>query len=251
MCGHASSGRFAEIVAMWTAVAMLAGCARVIETHSLRARPLESPKMTVVEAEEGFQVRGKRDGAVVRIQVARVRYCKRVTEQRAMGLRRTERRADGHSLLLEWLFGAVLTGTGASVIGYSATHPPKNEPDATVNPGNQQQAYLHGGIIGVIGLGLLGSAVWQQASLGITSEELGERVLKSTGLTYPCRATKATAGRVRLTLDDGLQIYGDVDETGHAVVELPDDIERRISAEGRKATLEAIGDWRSQTRIRL
>ncbi len=251
MLGHARAGRSARIVAVLTTVVLLVGCARIIETRSLGARPLEAPRVKVVEIGEGFQVRGKRDGAVVRVQVARVHYCNRVTEQRAIGLRRTERKADGHSLLLEWLFGAVLAGTGASVVAYGATHPPEETPDLTVNLGNQKQAYVHGGIIGVLGLSLLGGAAWQQASLGVTNEELGERTLKRAGLAYPCRQTRAKKGRIRLTLDDGLQIYGDVDETGYAVVELPDDIEKRIVAEGRKATLEAIGDWRSQTRIQL
>ena len=180
-----------------------------------------------------------------------VSRCRTILEQRAKGFRRTTRRAEGASLTLEWVFGALFTAAGSGIIAYSALAPPPEEVDGEFTPSGTGQGYVHGTAIGLVGLGLLAGAAWQQWSLGVHETALGERTLKRAGHVRICGQPKPGPGRVRLTLDDGLQMEADAGADGVAILKLPDDIEMRLTEGGRRATLEVKGDWRSQIRLRL
>ncbi len=240
----------------WRSLALLVitscvGCAQISQTSRLRVDPLEKPRQRVEQAGKGHQVSGKRVGATVQARVRSVNRCRTVLEQRAMGFRRTTRRAEGASLALEWVFGALFSAAGTGIIAYNAMDPPAEEVDGEFSPGNSSQAYVHGTAIGVVGLALLAGATWQQWSLGVHETPLGERTLRREGRVRTCGAPAPGPGRVRLTLDEGLQIEADAGADGVAILPLPDDIEARLQSGGRRATLEVKGDWRSQIRLHL
>ncbi len=226
------------------------GCASINETIQLRARPLEAPRTVEAEVESGTRVRGQRDATNVRVEAETVRYCAKATRQRAMGIREVRRQAQGNSLTLEWLFGGLFTAAGITVLSYNAVAPPKLEAEEA-GLSNEREAWWTGGAIAGAGLGLLAAAWWQQASLGVHTTELGVRELEKRGRHYVCRAETATAGTVRLELSDGTLIEATIGVDGKASLPLPADIDERLRQHGRKATLEALGDWRSQVRIDL
>lgn len=228
-----------------------AGCAQIRETTRLRVQVLEQPRQRLQPDGMGYKVSGKRVGMTFEARVSQMARCRRVVEQRALGFRHTTRRAEGGSLALEWVFGGLFTVAGGGIIAYTAGHPPPAEVDGEYSPNGQRTAYAYGAAIGVVGLALLAGATWQQLSLGVHETPLGERLLSRSGRPEACGKPKPASARVRLTLDDGLQLEADAGANGVATFNLPADIEQRLQAEGRRATLEVKGDWRSQLRIRL
>ena len=230
-------------------ILQLAGCAQIAETVQLRAEPLGPPVTVRVDTSAGFAVRGERQGDVVEVQIEAVRYCADEQRQRARGFRVTERHAEGSSLTLEWLFGGLLSATGAGLAAYNAANPPDTSAGSLRSA---SRGYWFAGGIGAVGLALLGGALAQQLSLGKSETDLGERELKKRGHEAICQRQPATGGQVRLTLADGAQIEATADAQGQASVPLPADLEARMAKEGsRRATLEVLGDARAQVRISL
>lgn len=229
----------------------LPGCAHIRTTRSLRVAALEAPVASVAVVGEGYQLRAKRDGDAVRVQVAAVKYCQRQLRQRAQGFRVTERQAVGKGLTTQWIMGGMITLAGAAILTYNAVNPAPAPAEGDLGIDYTKRTYLYAGGISAVGLAFLTGSLVQQLSLGRTEQPLGERVLKKQGSVRPCRAKKATHGTLRLTLSDGHQIEAPVGADGLARIPLPADVEARLTREGRRATVEALGDWRSQKRISL
>jgi hypothetical protein len=240
-----SAGRWLTVVVV---TASLCCCAKVQHTVNLTARPLEKPRKSIAMVAKGFQLRGKRAGDSVLVEVAKANYCATRTTQKARGFKVIERRAVGHSLKMEWLTGAVLAGTGGFLIANSLSTP-DNGDDPFVAIERNTSLRMYGGTFTLLGTALLAGAVYQTATLGREEIDLGVRMLKRDGLAKPCQLSRAVTGTVRLTLDDGLQLTGGVDPTGHASIKLPADLQRRVKQSGGRATLEVLGDWRSQRRL--
>ncbi len=233
------------------AIASSASCARVAEVRSLRVVPLERPRQTSEDRGVGFAVRGERDGGVLRVQVEEVRRCATVTLQRADGFERTERVAQGGTLAIQWTMGGLFTLAGAGIVGWNAANPAKPDATGAVSVGSSTSAYLQGGLIGGIGVGLLVASLVQQLSLGRHDKALGTRELRRDGPVRTCGRGPAASGTVRLTLPDGASLQATVDATGKAELTLPADLDDRLKDSDRRATLEVLGDWRSQTRVSL
>mgnify|MGYP007046927057 CR=1 FL=1 len=233
------------------ALAAVAGCAHIHEATRLRVQPLEPARTRSEAAGRGYQISATRQGQLVQAQVMGVARCQQVLEQRARGFRRTIRRTQDSSLTLEWLFGGLFSAAGASIVTYAVRNPAPKEVEGEYSPSGQRQAYAYGAAIGLVGVALLVGATWQQLSLGVSEVDLGERMLKQKGRPQPCGEPAPAPAKVRLTLGDGLQLEADAGADGLATFTLPEDIEQRLRAEGRRGTLEVKGDWRSQVRIRL
>lgn len=228
----------------------LGSCAKVSHTVRLSATPLEKPRTSIAVVASGYQLRGKRDGKTVKVQVAKANYCTRRTSQKARGFKVIERKAVGPSLVMEWLTGGVMSTAGGLLIGASLQAPePTTAAETALHRSTSMRMY--GGGFALIGTALLAGAIYQTSTLGREEIDLGVRTLKRDGLAKPCQLTKATRATVRLTMDAGLQLTAEVTATGLATIELPDDIEERIKADGGRSTLEVLGDWRSQRRINL
>ncbi len=249
----ARSARSARLVA-WLAVvgcaALGPGCARIAVSRSLRVAPIEAPQHRVVVVGKGFALDAKRDAGVVNVTVRAVSYCRQLTTQRAQGFRVVQRRAVGPSLAMEWAMGALIAGAGATVLTYAALNP-ETTTDGELAVGSRKRTWFTGGAITAAGVALLVGALVQQRSLGRSEVALGLKTLRKQGVEAACQPTAATSGRLRLTLGDGHQIEADVRPDGTAALPLPADVDARLQRDGRRATLEAIGDWRSQTRISL
>lgn len=228
-----------------------AGCAQIHQSTQLRAHPLEAPRTRTEPAGQGYKISGVRQGSVVQAKVLAIGRCQQVIEQRARGVKQTTRRTQDNSLVLEWLFGGLFSAAGGGIITYAAVNPPPAEVAGEFTPNSNRQAYAYGAAIGLVGVALLVGATWQQLSLGVSEQDLGERILTRKGRVLPCGTPTPTAAKVRLTLDDGLQLEAEAGDDGLATLNLPADIEQRLQAEGRRATLEVKGDWRSQVRFRL
>ena len=224
------------------------GCARISEVSKLRVVPLEKPRRSVVEVGKGYLLRGKRVGDEVVVQVARATYCAGKLEQRARGYRVVKRTSPDHTLTMEWLTGIIFSGVGGWLFA-TAGGGEAQFVDGEARVDNSTSQRLYGGGIGLIGGALLTGAIVQTLSLGRTEIDLGERTLKRQGAPRPCKLGKARSGRLRLTLDDGLQLEADVGADGMVRIKLPADIAARIRKAGPRATLEALGDWRSQRRL--
>ena len=123
-------------------------------------------------------MRGERKGDVVEVQIEAVRYCADEQRQRAHGFRVTERHPEGSSLTLEWVFGGLLSATGAGLAAYNAANPPDTSAGSLRSA---SRGYWFAGGIGAVGLALLGGALAQQLSLGKSETDLGERELKKRG----------------------------------------------------------------------
>lgn len=230
---------------------LLPGCASVHERRGLRVEPLEKPRPRLDTVGQGYQLRARRMGDAVLVEVAAASYCQQVLQQKARGFRVTERQVAGPSLVAEWVFGGLFVAAGSGIIAWNVTHPAEPAAEGEFAPDNATKANIYGGVIGAAGLALLVGAAVQQASLGVHETELGVQTLEKRGRVFPCKLSKATGGKLRLTLADGLQIVADVQPDGRATLPLPPDLDTRLEGEGRRATLEALGDWRSQTRIDL
>lgn len=226
------------------------GCARVHVSRSLRVEPVEAPQKKIAVVGKGFRIHAKRDGAAVRVDVEAVAYCRQHTTQRAKGFRVTQRRAVGPSLMMEWIMGGLISSAGVGTLLYSGLNPPTTT-DGELAPGSSMRTWVTGGAITAAGLGLLIGAMVQQHSLGRSEIALGMKTLRKAGTVIACQPKSATSGRVRVTLSDGHQIEAPVGANGVALVPLPEDVEQRLQREGRRATIEALGDWRSQVRITL
>ncbi len=227
---------------------LLGSCARLTEQVTLRAEPLEPPRIVRVQLGERLAVAGTREGDVVRAQVTRLQRCADVQEQRAEGFRRVNRQPDGKSLVAEWVFGSLFTAGGLGLIAWTAMSPV----DLSVSTDNAPVNYGYGAAIAALGAGLLAGAIYDQSLTGTHEESLGERVLRKEGPEQVCGQTPATAGQVRLTLPDGAQLEAAVPPDGEARIALPADWQKRLDREGnRRATLEVIGDARSQVRLEL
>lgn len=227
--------------------ALPSACAHIEENESYRIDPLERARTSRVETGHGLGVAGSRLGLAVQAQVFDVSWCALEHRQRARGWRRVERVPVGQSLTIEWAFGGLFTATSASLIALNTLSPPAH-PEASLR--SQSSGYVFAGAVGAIGLGLLTGAIVQQASLGRHDTDLGEKEIEKRDPDFVCKREPAHGGRVRLTLADGMQVEADADQNGLAVLPLPADIESRLT-EGRRATLEAIGDPRAQVRIPL
>ncbi len=235
---------FLLLLQLWT----VAGCARLIEQVSLRAQPLEPPRTVRVQLGERMAIVGQRDGDAVRAQVSRVQRCADVQEQRAEGFRHIERRPDGNSLTLEWVFGSLFAAGGLGLIAWTAASPVDLDSSADNAPSN----YAYGAAITTLGAGLLAGAIYDHLQVGTHEESLGERTLRKEGPEQVCGQTPAVNGQVRLTLPDGAQLEAPIDATGQARIGLPADLEKRLEREGnRRATLEVLGDVRAQVRLDL
>ena len=238
-------------IAALAAIALCASCARVVEVRSLRVVPLERPRQHSEDRGIGFAVQGQRDGGVVRVQVEEVRRCATITQQRADGFERTERVAQGGTLAIQWAMGGLFILAGGSIIGWNAANPAKPDATGAVSVGSSSSAYLQGGLIGGVGVGLLVASLVQQLSLGRHDKALGTRELRREGPVRTCGRGPAASGTVRLTLPDGASLQATVDSSGKAEIALPDDLDGRLQSSDRRATLEVLGDWRSQTRVSL
>ena len=227
---------------------LLCSCARLTEQVTLRAQPLEPPRIVRVQLGERMGVTGAREGNAVRAHVTRLQRCADVQEQRAEGFRHVVRQPDGKSLVLEWVFGSLFAAGGAGLIAWTAASPVDLTTSADNAPGN----YAYGAAIAALGVGLLAGAIYDQSLVGTHEESLGERTLRKEGPELVCGQAVATGGQVRLTLADGTQLESPVDGAGEARIELPADLEKRLEREGsRRATLEVMGDVRAQIRLDL
>lgn len=245
---------FAGLAFAWVSMAVVVagpGCARVVESRSLRVVPLERPRQITEERGVGFGVRGERDGGLLRVRVEEVRRCATVTLQRADGFERTERVAQGGTLAIQWTMGGLFTLAGAGIIGWNAASPARADASGAVPVGNSTSAILQGSLIGGVGVGLLVASLVQQLSLGRSDKPLGSRELRRDGPTRTCSHGPAASGTVRLTLPDGTSLQATVDAAGKAELPLPADLDERLRDTDRRATLEVLGDWRSQTRVSL
>jgi hypothetical protein len=188
----------------------------------------------------------------VRLVVVAVERCVDVRLQRADGFERVERRASGPTLKMQWAMGGLFSAAAAVIATYATAHPapPAAEGELTATASNRS-AYLQAGVFGAVGVGLLVASAVQQASLGRVDKPLGTRELRREGRLRTCGQRPAVSGRVRLTLADGHQIEADVGAGGEVIVPLPDDVDARLAREGHGATVEVLGDWRSQARIQL
>jgi hypothetical protein len=246
------STRRSALAALLLSLLVAPACANIAEIRTLRVAPLERPR-TVVEARgEGFRLKGARDGANVRLEVFAVQRCVDVTLQHADGFERTERTARGASLKMQWIMGGLFSAAAGAIIAYTLNNPaPPADPTALTPVPSNRSTFLQAGAFGGVGLGMLVGSAFQQASLGRSETPLGRRELRREGRLRTCGSQPATAGKVRLTLADGLQIEASVDANGLALVPLPDDVDNRLAREGHGATVEVLGDWRSQARITL
>ena len=146
--------------------------------------------------------------------------------------------------------GGLISSAGVGVLAYGVRNPPTYAP-GELNASGTDSTYLGGGLITAAGLGLLTAAFVQQRSLGDSELAMGVRMLQKQGSVRVCKRGPATSGRVRLTLADGHQLEAKIGPDGRAHLALPTDVEQRLQRDGRRATLEALGDWRSQLRISL
>jgi hypothetical protein len=241
-------------MACCTLVAVTAACAHIDVTQQLRVEPLEEPRRVVVEIGKGLKVSGRREGMAVRAEVSEVLRCADELHQRARGWQVTIRTPHGASLALEWLFGGAFALSGGAMLGYALANPP---PSPTLLDGELQYESkwpprITGGALLAFGLGLLGGAAWQQATLGRSERDLGERVMMKRVRDKLCGEQPAPNAVVRLTLSDGQQLEATADAAGVALVPLPGDVTAILEREGRsKATLEATGDVRAQVRVQL
>jgi hypothetical protein len=244
----ARSPRLRFLVACQVLACLLtSACAHIEETQTYRIDPLERARTSRVETGLGLGVTGSRQGPAVQAQVFDVTWCALEHKQRARGWKRVERVPVGQSLTIEWVFGGLFTATSAGLMTLNTLSPPEN-PELTMR--SQSSGYAFAGVVGAIGLGLLTGAIVQQASLGRHDTDMGVKEMVKRDNDFVCKREPAHGGRVRLTLADGMQLEADADQNGLAVLLLPGDIESRL-AEGRRATLEAIGDPRAQVRIPL
>ncbi|MCB9739781.1 MAG: hypothetical protein H6747_10975 [Deltaproteobacteria bacterium] len=240
------------LAALLPATSLLSGgCARISEVRSLRVVPLEKPRLTTEMRDKGYRLKGERVGETVRLEVVAVQRCATVRRQHADGFERTTREAVGPSLTMQWIMGGLFTVAGIAIAGYNLANPPQPDPDGAVSPTSTSSAYLQAGLFGGVGVGLLVGSAVQTASLGVSERPLGKRELQVEGALRICSHAPATEGKVRLTLPDGRQLVADVGEDGVATVPLPPDLEPVLAREGRRATVEVLGDWRSQARITL
>lgn len=240
----------AFVVALLCASPVLGGCARINEKVSLRVVPLEQPRRSIVQIGEGYVLRGARVADGVLVQVAAAKYCARRLEQRARGYKVITHTAVGPSLTMEWITGTVFTSI-ASLLWWQSFDVAPAASNDTYQPNQSQNLRVYGSGIGLVGTALLVGAVVQTVGLGRREIDMGEKTLKKDGRPRPCQLAKATNGVLRLTLDDGLQLQAQVKPDGTAHFVLPADIDARIAQAGDRATLEALGDWRSQVRISL
>lgn len=226
---------------------LLTSCAQMSEVVTLRAVPLEEPRMVLETLGNRLAIAGERMGMTVRAQVTQVQECADVQTQRAEGFRRVERKAEGNSLLLHWIFGGLFTASGAGLVAWTALSPVDPQ-----GPNSAGTNYAYGAVLGGAGLALLASALWSETQLGVHEESLGEKVLRRPGQKRVCAETPVHTGEVRLTLADGLQLTAKIDEQGQALLALPENLEKRLEQEGsRRATLEALDDPRAQIRLDL
>ena len=246
--GPLPANRFRHVRQSGTAFACLlaVGCAQIEERVTLRAQPLEQERTQRVETGKRLGIAGERQGPAVQAQIFAVTWCAIERRQRARGIKRVERSAVGHSLTLEWVFGAMFLASGGTMFAVNKLNPP----DPKVSLRTEDAGYLFAGSLGAVGLALLTGALVQTVSLGHSDVDLGEREMIKHGTEFQCKREPAPGGRVRLTLADGLQIEADAGPTGAATLLLPLNVEEHLG-EGRKATLEAIGDVKAQVRIAL
>lgn len=232
--------------------ALHAACAQLSETRQLRVEVLEPARTVRVALGTGLAVRGVRSDAGVRAQVDRVARCAQEQQQRALGIEVVERRTLGASMWLQWVFGGVFAAAGGFLVTTPAESAAPTSGDGEVTAPRSQSLRVTGAVIGLAGLGLLGAAIAQTASLGIHERVLGERVLRRQGPAVACGTAPAPAVTVRLTLPDGTQLEAMTGLDGHATVPLPADVSEIVTREGTaRATLEALGDATAQVRIDL
>jgi len=243
--------RTAPILPRLLAPALLAlaltDCARMIRESELRAVPLETPRKQPVTLPSLLGVAGKREGLTVVASVFERARCGDALRQRARGVRHTKVRADGQSLLAEWLVGGAASLLGGAGLAWTATRAP--DPEET--PGAQQQRYLLTGGILAGGLVFLLGAVDQQSETGEHDEDLGERELKKIANERDCGRTPKGGEALRLTLSDGTQLEATADAQGQAIFALPADVDERLEVGEKRAVLEARSDPKAQSVVAL
>jgi len=235
---------------MLIAVPLLLGrvcCAHIHEQRGLRVQPLDKATNERVQTVQGLGISGQRDGNTLRAQVEKVQYCATLQKQRALGFEIVDRQSNDKTLLMQWSFGAILTVMGGGLVAYSTLHPAVEEQGTYTTKGS----IAFPAAIGIGGLALLTASLAQQLSLGKSETPLGERTIEKRSSEFICGREPANGGHVRLTLSDGTQLEADADAKGVAVIELPANIDAILATEGKRATLEAIGDARAQVRIGL
>ena len=241
-------------VRLWPALAVLAllalttGCARLLTETTLRAQVLEAPRKREVPVGARALVLGQRAGLTVHAQVFTESRCADELRQNARGFATTVTRADGQSLLAEWLFGGVLTALGGAGLGWTATHAAlPDEP-----PSAQASRYQFTGALAAIGLAFVAAATWQTSSLGTHERDLGVKELIKQTREHGCGRAARPNEALRLTLCDGKQLLATADAAGIAAFALPEDIDARIASEGTdRAILEVLSDVHGQTVLHL
>jgi hypothetical protein len=226
---------------------LLCDCARMVRESTLSAVPLETPRKQAITLPSLLGVAGKREGLTVLATVFERARCADQLRQRARGVRHTRVRADGQSLLGEWLVGGAASLLGGAGLAWTATRAADPE-DA---PGAQQQRYLLTGGILAGGLVFLLGAVYQQSEIGDHDEDLGERELQKVANEHDCGHTPKGSEALRLTLSDGTQLEAVADTQGQAIFTLPPDIDERLEVGEKRAVLEARSDPKAQAVVAL
>ncbi len=222
-------------------------CAHIAEQRGLRVQPLDKASNERVQTVQGLGVTGQREGNAVRAQVQNIQYCVTLQKQRALGFEVLNRQSSDKTLAMQWTFGGILTAMGGGLVTYSLLRPAVEEEGTYTTKGS----IAFPAAIGIGGLALLTGSLVQQLSLGKSETPLGERTMEKRSSEFICGREPAHAGHVRLTLSDGTQLEADADANGLAVIALPANIEAILQADGKRATLEAVGDARAQIRIGL
>ncbi len=226
---------------------LLCDCARMLRESTLSAVPLEAPRKQPITLPSLLGVAGKREGLTVVASVFQRARCGDELRQRARGVRHTTVRADGQSLLAEWIVGGAASLLGGAGLAWTATR----TPDPEEGPGAQQQRYLLTGGILAGGLVFLLGAVYQQSEIGEHDEDLGERELKKVVGERDCGHTPTGGEALRLTLSDGTQLEATADTQGHATFALPADVDERLEVGEKRAVLEARSDPKAQAVVGL
>ncbi|MBP48412.1 MAG: hypothetical protein CMH53_10790 [Myxococcales bacterium] len=245
MIGH----RVRSLILVIVMAAMCSGCARLNRQVSLRVEPLQAPQHQVQVIGKGLKLSAQRQGDHLVVQAQAVEYCQKVTKQRALGFRVVRTEPVGRSLLYQWIMGGLITATSAGLMTYNAMSDPPVEDQLQLD--YRRRGWIYSGAIAVAGLALLTGSWVQQLSVGIEERPIGKRVLEKKASVSACHHGAAVSGQLRLTLDIGVTLMAQVGADGQARFALTSQLQNRLKAGSRRATLEAIGDWRSQIRVQL
>lgn len=241
--------RRAASVALILSLLSTCACARMDRRVGLRLVPVGTASQRTVVVGKGLSLTHRRTQEGLEVSALAVSYCMPVTSTRVQGFRVVKRAPVGRGLLYEWLMGGLITATGAGLLAYNAAADAPS-PD-TLELDYRARGWWYAGGITAAGLALLTGAAVQQSSVGVIETPLGQRTVKTEGAVSACRPLPATSGSVRLTLDEGPTYTAELNADGKAVFLLSEQVKEKLARGSRKATLEALGDWRSQVRVKL